>query len=79
MLPFGFKFKWKAEEILSIMDKAKIITEFAKVGFGIDPETVTEEVGIKIEDFIAPPSPGQPVALSTIMNDVRDLYKPFLG
>ena len=79
MIPSGFSFKWKAEEILSIIDKAKIITEFAKVGFGIDPETVTQEVGIKIEDFIAPPSPGQPVALSTIMNEVRDLYKPFLG
>ena len=78
MIPFGFKFKWKAEEILSIIDKAKIITEFAKVGFGIDPETVTEEVGIKIEDFIAPPSPGQPAAMTTIMNDVREYYKAFL-
>ena len=79
MIPSGFSFKWKAEEILSIIDKAKIITEFAKVGFAIDPETVTQEVGIKIEDFVVPPSPGQPVALSTIMNEVRDLYKPFLG
>ena len=78
MIPFGFSFKWKAEEILSITDRSKIITDLTKVGYGFDPETVTEEVGIKVEDFSAPASPGQPSAITTVMNEVREYYKDFL-
>ena len=78
MIPFGFSFKWKAEEMLSITDRSKIITDLTKVGYGIDPETVTEEVGIKVEDFNVPASPGQPVGMSTIMNDVNELYRNFI-
>ncbi len=79
MIPFGFKFKWKAEEILSIIERSKIITDLTKVGYGFDPETVTEEVGIKVEDFAAPPPTGSPpVALSTVMNEVNTLYRKFL-
>ena len=77
MIPSGFSFKWKAEEILSIIERSKIITDLTKVGYGIDPEIVTEEVGIKIEDFSAP-APRPPEAITTIMNDVRDLYKDFI-
>lgn len=78
MIPFGFSFKWKAEEILSISDKSKIITDLTKVGYGFDPETVTEEVGIKVEDFSAPTPSGQPSAITSVMNDVNKYYKDFL-
>ena len=77
MIPSGFSFKWKAEEILSITDRSKIITDLTKVGYGFTPETVTEEVGIKIEDF-STPAPRPPEAITTIMNDVNELYKNFL-
>lgn len=77
-IPFGFSFKWKAEEMLSIESRAKIITDLTKVGYGFDPETVTEEIGIKVEDFSAPASPGQPVEMTSIMNDVKEYYKDFL-
>ena len=77
MLPFGFKFKWKAEEILSIIDKSKIITDLTKVGYGFSDETVTEATGLKVEGFTQPTGV-QPEAMTTIMNDVRNLYKPFL-
>jgi len=75
MIPFGFTFKWTAEEILSIADRAKIITDLTKVGFGFLPETVTDKIGIKVEDFIAPTPGGQPVAMTTIMNEVNALYR----
>jgi len=80
MIPFGFSFKWKAEEILSIIDKSKIITDLTRVGYGFTSETVTEETGLKVEDFTKPaePGPGSPQAVSTIMNDVRKLYEDFL-
>ena len=78
MIPSGFSFKWTAEEILSIIDRSKIITDLTKVGYGFTPETVTEKVGIKVEDFSAPAPSGQPVAMSTIMNDVKELYKGFI-
>ena len=77
MIPSGFSFKWKAEEILSITERSKIITDLTKVGYGFTPETVTEEVGIKIEDF-STPTPRTPEAITTIMPDVRDLYKDFI-
>ena len=77
MLPFGFKFKWKAEEILSIIDKSKIITDLTKVGYGFSPETVTEETGLKVEGF-SEPTGAQPEAMTTIMNDVKQLYSNFL-
>ena len=77
MIPFGFSFRWKAEEILSIIDKAKIITEFAKVGFQVSPETVTDEGGLKVEGF-STPAPTPPVAMTTVMNDVKKLYSNFL-
>ena len=75
MIPFGFSFKWTAEEILSIIDRSKIITDLTKVGYGFTPETVTEKVGIKVEDFSVPAPSGQPVAMSTIMNEVNALYR----
>ena len=72
----GFRHKWKAEEILSINDRAKIITELTKVGYEFTPDTVTDEVGIKVEGFGVPIKPvGQ---MSTIMNDVKSLYKDFI-
>ena len=77
MIPFGFKFKWKAEEILSIIDKAKIITEFAKVGFEVAPDTVTEEVGIKVEGF-STPSPSPTGKISSVMPEVARLYRDFI-
>ena len=77
MLPFGFKFKWKAEEILSIIDKSKIITDLTKVGYGFSPETVTEETGLKVEGFTER-TVTQPEAMTTIMNDVKQLYSNFL-
>ena len=76
MIPFGFSFKWKAEEILSIIDRSKIITDLTKVGYGFDPKIVTEEIGIEVEGFSAPT--GSPATMSTIMNEVQTLYKPFL-
>lgn len=77
MMPFGFSFKWKAEEILSITDRSKIITELANVGFEFTPETVTEEVGIKVEGFSTTEKP--PTGkMTTIMNEVSELYKNFL-
>ena len=78
MVPFGFSFKWKAEEILSIIDKAKIITDLTRVGYGFTAETVTEETGLKVEDFAKPAEPGSPQAMSTVMNDVKKLYEDFL-
>ena len=77
MLPFGFKFKWKAEEILSIIEKSKIITDLTKVGYGFSPETVTEETGLKVEGFTER-TEAQPEAMTTIMNDVKQLYSNFL-
>ena len=72
----GFRHKWKAEEILSINDRAKIITDLTKVGYEFTPDTVTDEVGIKVEGFGVPMKPvGQ---MSTIMNDVKKLYKDFI-
>lgn len=72
----GFRHKWKAEEILSINDRANIITELTKVGYEFTPDTVTDEVGIKVEGFGVPIKPvGQ---MSTIMNDVKKLYKDFI-
>lgn len=76
ILPDGFRYKWKAEEILSINDRSKIITDLTKVGYEIAPDTVTEEVGIKVEGFSMPAKPmGQ---MGTIMNEVRNLYRDFL-
>lgn len=51
MIPHGFTFKWKAEELLSIIDKAKIITELTGKGYRFSAETVTEEIGIKIDSI----------------------------
>ena len=77
MIPFGFKFKWKAEELLSINDRSKIITDLTNVGYEFSPETVTEEVGIKVEGFST--STETPVGkMTTIMNEVDELYKNFL-
>ncbi|KKN24447.1 hypothetical protein LCGC14_0894720 [marine sediment metagenome] len=77
MIPFGFSFKWKAEELLSIKDKAEIITNFAKVGFEIAPDTVTEETGIKVEGFVAPAQP--PTGkIGSVMPEVANLYRDFL-
>ena len=77
MIPFGFKFKWKAEEILSINDTAKIITEFTKAGYIISPETVTEEVGIKVDGFST--SDGTPVGkITSVMPEVAKLYRDFI-
>ena len=79
MMPFGGSFKWKAEELLSINDRAKIITELAKVGFEFSSETVTDEVGIKVESFSSPTPTGTPASkMTTIMNEVDELYKNFL-
>lgn len=78
MIPSGFSFKWKAEEMLSIINRSKIITDLTKVGYQFSADVVTEEIGIKVEDFNAPASPGQPVAMNTIMNEVDELYKNFL-
>ena len=76
MLPPGFRYKWKTEEILSIIDRSKIITDLTKAGYEFDPDTVTEEIGIKVEGFAAPIKPvGQ---MGTIMNEVKNLYKDFI-
>ncbi len=73
MLPFGFKFKWKAEEILSIIEKSKIITDLTGQGYIFSAETVTEEIGIKVEGVEEETAP-----VNTIMNEVKALYKEFL-
>lgn len=78
MIPFGFSFKWKAEEILSIKDKSKIITDLTKVGYGFLPETVTEATGLKVEDFVEPTPPGSPTPITSIMNEVKEYYKGIL-
>lgn len=76
MLPPGFRYKWKAEEILSIIDRSKIITDLTKAGYEFAPDTVTEEVGIKVEGFAEPEKAvGQ---MSTIMNNVKQLYRDFI-
>lgn len=77
MMPFGHTFKWKTEEVLSVKEKATIITDLTKVGYEFTPQTVTEEVGIPIESFAAPAKPmGQ---MSTVMNEVKELYSDFLN
>lgn len=74
ILPEGFKFKWIAEEQLSINDKAKIITDLTKAGYEFTPETVTKEIGIEIEEFTVPAKPG----ITSVMNSVKELYKDFV-
>lgn len=74
MIPSGFSFRWKAEEILSITDRSKIITDLTKVGYQFTADTVTEEIGIKVGGVAEEPEP-----VNTIMNEVQALYKPFLG
>ena len=79
MIPFGVGYKWKAEELLSINDRSKIITDLTKAGYEFAPDTVTDEVGIKVEGFSAPAGPITPTSkITTIMNEVDELYKNFL-
>lgn len=73
MIPSGFTFRWKAEEILSILDRTKIITDLTGQGYVYTAETVTKETGIEVEGV---KEEGEPV--NTIMNEVQALYKPFL-
>lgn len=77
MIPFGFSFKWEIEELLSIINKAKIITDLTKAGYIFTPETVTEKIGIEVEDF-EKPEPRPERKLDTVMNSVAELYRDFL-
>lgn len=74
MIPSGFTFKWRAEEILSIVQKSKIITDLTNVGYQFSADTVTEETGIKVEGVKEEDEP-----VNTIMNDVQKLYSKFLA
>lgn len=77
MLPFGWKFRWKEEETISIIDRSKMITDLTKVGYKFTPDTVTEKVGIEVEGFTEP-TPTPTGKMTTIMNEVKELYKNFI-
>lgn len=73
ILPEGFKFKWIAEEILTIKEKATIIKELAPF-FTFDPDTVTEEIGIEVEEKVSEvlEPPTEP---TSVMKKVTALYQ----
>lgn len=77
MLSFGKSFRWKEEETISIIDRSKMITDLTKVGYKFKPETVTEKVGIEVEDFEKPELIPEG-KVSTVMNSVAELYKDFI-
>ena len=77
ILPFGFSFRWKEEETISIIERSKQIVELTKAGYKFKPETVTEKVGIEVEDF-EKPEPRPEAKMTTQMNSVAELYKDFI-
>lgn len=76
ILPEGFKFKWIAEEVLTIMDKATIIKDLAPF-FSFTPETVKEEIGIEVEEKAL--TEIEPLEeISSVMPLVANLYREFI-
>jgi len=76
ILPEGFKFKWIAEEVLTVMNKADIITKlFPHVN--ITPEIIEKELGIEVE--LKPNVELEPPTVPTsVMKKVTALYKGVL-
>lgn len=77
MLPAGSEFRWLQEETLTTIEKAKIIKDLSP-SHRFSAETVTEEIGIEVEDVEITESGHGPPPKATIMNDVRELYKDFV-
>jgi len=76
ILPEGFRFKWVAEEVLTIKDKALIIKDLAGF-FTFTPETVTKEIGIEVEKK-EPETIEPPEEISSVMPLVANLYRDFI-
>lgn len=71
ILSEGDKFKWIAEEILTVKDKAEIIKDLSPF-FTITPEVIEKELGIEVEVKALAEPPEEP---TSIMKEVQNLYK----
>ena len=72
IMPEGHRFVWKADEILTVKEKAEIIKDLSPF-YQFSPETVSKEIGIQVEEMPAP----APIDTNSIMNEVQELYKQF--
>jgi len=77
ILQEGDKFKFKADETLTTIEKKDIIKDLLPLGVQYSAETIEEATGIKVES-IRGEEPEPPENIATIMNDVAKLYENFV-
>lgn len=78
MLPKGSMFKFLREEVLTVQQKIDAIDKLSKF-YKISPETVTEEIGIKVEGIVEDETNGGSAGgeISAKMKELTRIYKPF--